>query len=434
MIGRLVVFIIIILIVWNSGYVDEVKPYVTPYLDPVLSMAEPVTKPIADLGKSAVDAVTTQFRGETGLTGAVGERGATGPAGPAGVFDSNQSISTLKATGNISSDHMLAGAYCDGLDANCTNAMDIRKAVDKTSIINDDKTVIQTPGRFHISSGEQLYILPKDGIKVTKNWGASGDLYVQGITRSEDGMSLSPTAKFEIDADNVPGGRFNVDQAGNANVKGQLRSNSVGRANANDKDWFRIFGPNNIGTAVYNGMSVSYDPDHNPEANPAVSGGLAVGDWSQQPHGNIKATGTISGLNVNATGNIYTPNKVKSGAYCDTDGGNCSSAAEIKAAITKINNFNDKSACVGRWCMRDENNVLVFRDMQTAPGIDGRYAMFPNTYVDLNQGAIYNNDKVTLRSGKANVEQRRLQRGADDIGRFVNNNQGDWEQFYLEKL
>jgi hypothetical protein len=41
---------------------------------------------------------------------------------------------------------------------------------------------IRSAGRQHIAPGEILYLLPKKGVSLTKDWGASGDLRVGGTT------------------------------------------------------------------------------------------------------------------------------------------------------------------------------------------------------------------------------------------------------------
>jgi hypothetical protein len=90
--------------------------------------------------------------------------------------------------------------------------------------------------------------------------------------------------------------------------------------------------------------------------------------------------------------------------------------------------------CIGpRWCIRAEGDHLVFRDMKT-PG-DNRYAMGPGigNNVDINN-MISNGQAITIRSDREGKEQRRLQRDNDEVARFSNNNRGNWERFFIEKL
>jgi hypothetical protein len=41
-------------------------------------------------------------------------------------------------------------------------------------------SILRTPGRMHIDGGELLYLLNKNGVVVGKEWGGTGDLWVQG--------------------------------------------------------------------------------------------------------------------------------------------------------------------------------------------------------------------------------------------------------------
>jgi hypothetical protein len=99
--------------------------------------------------------------------------------------------------------------------------------------------------------------------------------------------------------------------------------------------------------------------------------------------------------------------------------------------------------CIGpRWCIRAEGENLVFRDMK-APD-DKRYAMFNNSYVDINNvdtndiytklnNKIDSGNAITLKSAKRGVQERRLQRADNDTALFANNNRGDWETMFIEK-
>jgi hypothetical protein len=57
-----------------------------------------------------------------------------------------------------------------------------------------------------------------------------------------------------------------------------LKTNSIGRDGGGD--WFRIFGTNDNGTALYNGLSVN------------ETGGLSVGKWQKIPQGQFNALGS----------------------------------------------------------------------------------------------------------------------------------------------
>ena len=139
---------------------------------------------------------------------------------------------------------------------------------------------------------------------------------------------------------------------------------------SNPDDWMRIVGSDKHGVALYNGLSVN------------DNGGVNVGQWGRVPQGEIKTSGQV---------------------------------------------------CIGpRWCIVPEGDALVFRD-RANPKVDRRYAMFPDRYVDL-ADPINNGQAITIRSDKNGKEQRRLQRSDDELGRFANNNRGDWEKLFIEKL
>lgn len=63
------------------------------------------------------------------------------------------------------------------------NATEIRanaNIVSNKDIIFPNSTTIGGNQRLHISSGEILYLLPKNGVQIGKEWGGTGDLTVQG--------------------------------------------------------------------------------------------------------------------------------------------------------------------------------------------------------------------------------------------------------------
>ena len=93
--------------------------------------------------------------------------------------------------------------------------------------------------------------------------------------------------------------------------------------------------------------------------------------------------------------------------------------------------------CIGpKWCIRAEGNngeFLVLRDMDAlGRGVDRRYAFFQDNNGDI-RDVINNGQAITIRSDK-NGQQKRLQRSDDEVGRFANNNRGDWERVFIEKL
>ena len=92
-------------------------------------------------------------------------------------------------------------------------------------------TKINSDGRLHIGSGELLYLLPKNGVIIGKEWGGNGNLNVQGTLTSPTLISTTATI------DNLT--------AKNATVTGDLVANQTatfnGNVNANGRVKFRTF-------------------------------------------------------------------------------------------------------------------------------------------------------------------------------------------------
>ena len=98
-------------------------------------------------------------------------------------------------------------------------------------------SIIGNPGRMHIHNKERLYILPKDGVWITNDWGGTGDLTVTGntsvggvLTSTSAGVSLSmdgakdtgiggPTANTRINSQGIIfGGANNGREANSAQI------------------------------------------------------------------------------------------------------------------------------------------------------------------------------------------------------------------------
>jgi hypothetical protein len=93
---------------------------------------------------------------ETG--GIVYVSGANAPHNPHGVsfFTGNKPTFTIDKNGDVS----MNGLF------NCSE--------------------YRSPGRMHISGGERLYLLNKDGVHISKAWGGSGDLLVEGNVTAQN--------------------------------------------------------------------------------------------------------------------------------------------------------------------------------------------------------------------------------------------------------
>jgi hypothetical protein len=59
-------------------------------------------------------------------------------------------------------------------------------------------STIATPGRMHITGGERLYLLNKDGVIIGKEWGGNGNLSVQGSKNFMIDHPLHPEHKYLI--------------------------------------------------------------------------------------------------------------------------------------------------------------------------------------------------------------------------------------------
>lgn len=70
------------------------------------------------------------------------------------------------------------------------------------NITLDGGNRIHSPGRLHISGGELLYLLNKNGVIIGKEWGGNGNLTVQGnlIAKGYVGVGItSPGEKLDVD-------------------------------------------------------------------------------------------------------------------------------------------------------------------------------------------------------------------------------------------
>jgi len=136
-------------------------------------------------------------------------------------------------------------------------------------------------GRRGLYSAGDMNILATNGLALSGR-GNSTDLYVNNSGNIGIGMS-APTAKLEV--------------SGDVKITGGGILNSAGKQiiQTNATDWTRW----NQGSGATNGNAMY-------QSLALGSGGLSVGAWSNQPLGDIYATG-----------------KVKSNNYCDAAGNNC---------------------------------------------------------------------------------------------------------------
>jgi hypothetical protein len=170
---------------------------------------------------------------------------------------------------------------------------------------------IHNDGRQHISAGEQLYLLPKDGVSIGKEWGGTGDLRVQG----------------------------NLSTGGDTNINGKL---TVSRGDGN-WNWARIVG--NHADNIYVGSDggnrgIWADGNRNFSVYNQGNPGMTV-----DTAGNAYAAGNQIKLSTNWTG--YPDNSHNSEIANDTNGykglmivGNKSGGGERRVGIWDTLNVN----------------------------------------------------------------------------------------------
>ena len=84
---------------------------------------------------------------------------------------------------------------------------------------------ITSKGRLHIYPQEKLYVLPKKGTQVTKDWGSNGhiavhDLWVGGNLAVTDHIGCK---RLDITTNNVGTTHFNYANSGNNYIRGDLK-------------------------------------------------------------------------------------------------------------------------------------------------------------------------------------------------------------------
>jgi len=87
-----------------------------------------------------------------------------------------------------------------GGDINIDSANNITLAANRIrangNISTPSGNIIHSDGRQHISGGELLYLLPKNGVVIGKEWGGNGHLQVQGDTQVQGNINVGKTIKL----------------------------------------------------------------------------------------------------------------------------------------------------------------------------------------------------------------------------------------------
>ena len=126
---------------------------------------------------------------------------------------------------------------------------------------------IRSDGRLHVATGEKMYLLPKGGVHVTKDWDASGDLKVDGTT-----------------------------QVNKLKLGDKWTLSGVGDAHGND-GWLRVF--NKDGTGYHGGVAAGNlwsGSDVHVSRNAHVGGAL-----------NVKGDTTIGKVNIQGGTSKFNP-------------------------------------------------------------------------------------------------------------------------------
>ena len=122
----------------------------------------------------------------------------------------------------------LSGKVADFESVNVKNDMNVGgKYINLPSQWN----TIKSGGRLHLSSGEKTYLLPKNGVVVSRAWGGSGDLSVEGNINFKGGASEHNPGNwgthFPWQGDQKNYIRGDTEMRGNVNALGDV---NVGRA------------------------------------------------------------------------------------------------------------------------------------------------------------------------------------------------------------
>jgi hypothetical protein len=182
------------------------------------------------------------------------------------------------------------------------------------------------------------------------------------------------------------------------------------------------------------GVNVNASGGFRVRGNTQIDGSLCLGpaenNWCFTPNANkqwldIRRNGAVGDkpdtaeYHLTQDGNLFLQRSTQQGWVADN------------IRNPKVDNISFNGS---PWNLRQEGGQYLVARSSTNP--DHRYAMASGNYVDIQNinNKIDNGQAITLRSDKKDKEQRRLQRDNDEVARFSNNNRGDWEKLFIEKL
>ena len=150
----------------------------------------------------------------------------------------------MAETGEFNS---LTGTVADFESVNVKNDM---KIGGRYVNLPSDWNVIKSGGRLHLSSGERTYLLPKNGVIISRAWGGSGNLNVEGNVNLKGGVSEHNPGKwgthFPWSGDQKNYIRGDTELRGNTNNLGDLNVGRYlnikgGKSEHNPGNWWTHF-------------------------------------------------------------------------------------------------------------------------------------------------------------------------------------------------
>jgi hypothetical protein len=254
----------------------------------------------------------------------------------------------LNVNGKLNTNNALVNG-----DLNVNGKLNTNGPVNINGNINTPNgNILHSDGRQHLSAEEILYLLPKKGVQIGKEWGGTGNLNVQGTVTTPTGIQITngdpgPLIEKRYNLQNY-GDRYGVGQFPNGQMKMYAATSfpgnvsmSLARADGtfddiitvNPNKSVNIKGPLN----VING------------ANNLTTNGWAVGNQKMAP-GSL----TIGGGQKYGNGNNWTNNT--SGLLME-----CGGETEIA-----VHDYNRRIASIAAY-NGSTNQITIGRDMAWGP-------------------------------------------------------------------
>jgi hypothetical protein len=246
--------------------------------------------------------------------------------------------------------------------------------------------ILASPGRLHLHTvTDRMYLLPKDGVWITKDWGSNGKLNVTG------GIVASKDDTYDSSAVQIG----NTNDAKDTNIYslsfGQAQGGTgMGLVPNSKKQWSDTTGPV-LGTHIKatNEWGVFSD-GWNPLF--AIQGGT----------GNVKAKGEVEAQNLKATNAVYT------NVICDRGNTNC----------TLYNNF-----------VRTQNGKLLTPPGANLCNSDGSICVDVADIKNVIDNAVRRDRNINIHLNKDNV---RLKGAAGWTTGTTDRDEGEWSTWQIK--